>query len=98
MVIHMTASEYNLVKAFYSVNETTELLSISRTSLYELVKRRELTPAKLGKKTLFYATDLAALLTKLREPEAIAHLQGQSEPQWPEQCRAASMRAAHADQ
>ncbi len=46
------------------------MLSIGRTSLYDLVKRGELKPAKLGKKTLFYATDLAALLTKLREPKA----------------------------
>jgi hypothetical protein len=44
------------------------LLSIGRTSLYAAVKRGELTPVKFGKKTLFYAVDLAAFLTKLRDP------------------------------
>jgi excisionase family DNA binding protein len=79
MVTDMTPSEYGLVKALYGVNETMVLLSIGRTSLYELVKRGELKPAKLGKKTLFYATDLAALLTKLREPNAVPQLRGTSE-------------------
>jgi excisionase family DNA binding protein len=59
--------EYGLVKVAYSVNETLNLLSIGRTSLYKLVARGVLRPAKLGKKTLFYASDIAALLTKLRE-------------------------------
>ena len=79
MVSHMTPSEYGLVKALYGVNETMALLSIGRTSLYELVKRGELKPAKLGKKTLFYASDLAALLAKLRQPKAVPQLQGTSE-------------------
>jgi Helix-turn-helix domain len=55
------------VKAAYGVNETLDLLSIGRTSLYAAVKRGELTPVKFGKKTLFYAVDIAAFLTKLRE-------------------------------
>lgn len=55
------------VKAAYGVNETLDLLSIGRTSLYAAVKRGELTPVKFGKKTLFCAVDLAAFLTKLRE-------------------------------
>ena len=42
------------------------MLSIGRTLLYKLVKRGELTPAKVGTKTLFYASDLAALLTRLQ--------------------------------
>jgi hypothetical protein len=54
-----------LVKAAYIVGETLEILSIGRTSLYDLVKRGELRPAKLGKKTLFLANDLAAFLTRL---------------------------------
>ena len=58
---------FGLVKAAYSVNETLEVLSIGRTSLYRLVKERALKPAKLGKKTLFCASDIAALLAKLRE-------------------------------
>jgi excisionase family DNA binding protein len=56
------------VKAAYSVNETLTLLSIGRTSLYRLVKCGELRPGKLGKKTLFYASDLAALLERIRQP------------------------------
>src|SRR5260370_42214233 len=64
----MTPADYGLAKAAYSVNETLTLLSIGRTSLYQLVQRGDLKPAKLGKKTLFYAADIAALLMKLREP------------------------------
>lgn len=55
------------VKAAYGVNETLDLLSIGRTSLYAAVKRGELTPVKLGKKTLFYAVDLAAFLMRLKQ-------------------------------
>jgi hypothetical protein len=55
------------LKAAYGVNETLDLLSIGRTSLYAAVKRGELTPVKFRKKTLFYAVDLAAFLTKLKE-------------------------------
>ena len=58
---------FGLTKAAYSVNETLDLLSIGRTSLYKLVNGGALKPAKLGKKTLFYAPDIAALLTKLQE-------------------------------
>jgi excisionase family DNA binding protein len=65
-VLHMTTpGEYGFTKACYSVNETLTVLSIGRTLLYKLVKRGELRPAKLGTKTLFYASDLAALLTSL---------------------------------
>ena len=56
-----------LTKAAYSVNETLNVLSIGRTSLYKLVNGGALRPAKLGKKTLFCAADIAAFLTKLRE-------------------------------
>jgi predicted DNA-binding transcriptional regulator AlpA len=66
----MAPQDYGLTKAAYSVNETLTLLSIGRTSLYQLVQTGDLKPGKLGKKTLFYAADIAALLTKLREPKA----------------------------
>jgi excisionase family DNA binding protein len=62
----MDAQEFGLTKAAYSVNEALTLLSIGRTSLYRLVQVGELRAAKLGKKTLFTAPDLAKLLTKLR--------------------------------
>jgi predicted DNA-binding transcriptional regulator AlpA len=58
---------FGLTKAAYSVNETLDLLSIGRTSLYKLVSCGALRPAKLGKKTLFFASDIAAFLTKLKE-------------------------------
>jgi predicted DNA-binding transcriptional regulator AlpA len=58
---------FGLNKAAYSVNETLALLSIGRTSLYKLVNSGALKPAKLGKKTLFYAPDIAALLIRLQE-------------------------------
>jgi excisionase family DNA binding protein len=64
----MTPQDFGFTKVCYSVNETMQLLSISRWTLYDRVKRGELKPAKLGKKTLFYASDLAAFLAKLREP------------------------------
>jgi excisionase family DNA binding protein len=63
----MTPQDLGLMKVCYSVNETLKLLSISRWTLYDRVKRGELKPVKLGKKALFYATDLAAFLVKLRE-------------------------------
>jgi excisionase family DNA binding protein len=58
--------DYGLTKAAYSVNETLAMLSIGRTSLYSLIRRKELQAVKLGKKTLFCASDLAGLLAKLR--------------------------------
>jgi hypothetical protein len=57
---------FGLTKAAYSVNETLELLSIGRTSLYDLISQDLLRPIKIGRKTLLGADDLAALLIKLR--------------------------------
>jgi excisionase family DNA binding protein len=57
---------FGLTKAAYSVNDTIDLLSIGRTTFYALVGRGDLKITKLGKKSLVYATDIAALLTKLR--------------------------------
>jgi excisionase family DNA binding protein len=64
---------FGLVKAAYGVGETLDLLSIGRSSLYAAVKRGELKRVKFGKKTLFYAADLAAFLARLRrlsDPDA----------------------------
>ncbi|MBR1279096.1 helix-turn-helix domain-containing protein [Bradyrhizobium sp. AUGA SZCCT0283] len=63
---HTDPRAFGLTKVAYGVGETIELLSIGRTSLYAAVKRGELTPIKFGKKTLFYAMDLAAFLTRLK--------------------------------
>jgi hypothetical protein len=61
---------FGLTKAAYSVNETLEILSLGRTSLYRAVKSGDLTPAKFGKKTLFLAPNLASFLSKLHEAAA----------------------------
>jgi excisionase family DNA binding protein len=58
---------FGLTKAAYTVGETLNLLSIGRTSLYAAVKQGHLHPVKFGRKTLFYATDLAAFLKMLKE-------------------------------
>ena len=57
---------FGLAKAAYGVGETLDLLSIGRTALYAAVKRGDLKRVKFGKKTLFYAADLAAFLARLR--------------------------------
>lgn len=57
---------FGLAKAAYGVGETLDLLSIGRTSLYAAVKRGDLKRVKFGKKTLFYAADLAAFLARLK--------------------------------
>lgn len=65
---------FGLTKVAYGVDETLDLLSIGRTALYAAVKRGDLKRVKFGKKTLFYAADLASFLTKLgRLSEADAH-------------------------
>jgi excisionase family DNA binding protein len=60
---------FGLTKTAYSVSHTLDLLSIGRTTFYALVGRGELKITKLGRKSLVYATDIAALLTKLRSTE-----------------------------
>jgi excisionase family DNA binding protein len=57
---------FGLVKAAYTVTETLEILSIGRTSLYAVVKRGHLHPVKFGRKTLFYAIELASFLKVLQ--------------------------------
>jgi excisionase family DNA binding protein len=65
---------FGLAKAAYTVSEALDLLNIGRTSLYAAVKRGDLKRVKFGKKTLFYAADLAAFLARLRPlSEADAH-------------------------
>jgi excisionase family DNA binding protein len=72
--IQLTPRAFGLSKAAYGVGETLDLLSIGRTSLYEAIKRGDLKRVKFGKKTLFYASDLASFLTEIgRLSEADAH-------------------------
>jgi hypothetical protein len=58
---------FGFAKAAYTVAETLIILSISRTALYAAIKAGQLRPAKQGRKTLFFAPDLAAFLLSLRE-------------------------------
>ncbi|HTO67428.1 MAG TPA: helix-turn-helix domain-containing protein [Bradyrhizobium sp.] len=60
-------SAFGFTKVAYAVDETLELLSIGRTALYAAIKRGDLKRVKFGKKTLFYAADLAAFLARLRD-------------------------------
>ena len=71
-------SALGFAKVAYAVDETLELLSIGRTALYAAVKRGDLKRVKFGKKTLFYATDLAAFLVRLRHLSATDESPGQS--------------------
>jgi excisionase family DNA binding protein len=57
---------FGLQKAAYSLIEAAKVLSISRSSVYELVKRGELKPVKFGAKPLFLAPDLTRFLNRLR--------------------------------
>ena len=49
----------------YEVPELTHLFKVSRTSIYEAIKKRQLVATKLGRRTLFKAADLAAYLDTL---------------------------------
>jgi hypothetical protein len=67
----MHPHEYGLIKARYSVNETLEVLSTSRATLYgRLVADGSLAPVKEGKRTFFLACDLAGYLDRLRSAAA----------------------------
>jgi hypothetical protein len=59
-------SALGFTKVAYAVGETLGLLSIGRIALYAAVKRGDLKRVKFGKKALFFATDLAAFLARLR--------------------------------
>jgi hypothetical protein len=69
---------FGLFKAAYSVEEVLEILSIGRTSLYKLVDAGHLHPAKLFKKTLFIADDLALFLIRLRQANGGGSVLGKS--------------------
>jgi len=57
---------FGLRRAAYSVNETLEILSLGRTSLYALVRAGKLEPRKIGRKTLFLAPDITRFLLELQ--------------------------------
>ena len=45
-------------KLAYSIAEACELTSVGRTKLYQAISAGELTPRKVGRKTLLLAEDL----------------------------------------
>lgn len=59
------ARALGFVKVAYSVEEACDVLSIGRSSLYAAMKRGELKPVKVGRKTLLLAGDLTAFLMRL---------------------------------
>ena len=68
---------FGLFKAVYGIREAVEALSIGRTSLYSAMNRGELRAVKFGKKTLFYAADLAIFLAKLKSGSLRSGTHGQ---------------------
>jgi len=61
---------YGLKQAAYSVREAMALLSLGRTSIYQLIKSGDLKPTKYGRRTLFLAPDVADFLFRLQNGEA----------------------------
>lgn len=51
-------------KLSYSINEAVEASGIGRTTIYKLIEAGELTPVKIGKRTLIRRCDLEALLER----------------------------------
>jgi excisionase family DNA binding protein len=56
---------FSLKKAAYSLNELTEVTSLCRTKIFELVKSGRLRATKCGRRTLFLATDISDFLSRL---------------------------------
>jgi excisionase family DNA binding protein len=57
--------DYGLQKAAYTVRETENLLSVSHTTIYELIKNNRLKATKLSSKTLILSTDIVDFLSSL---------------------------------
>jgi excisionase family DNA binding protein len=62
--------------AFLSVNETLNLLHISRTQLYRLFKDETIKPVKRGGSTLVHRDDLERYVSELRAGEGAARVDG----------------------
>lgn len=46
----------------YSINDAALVSGLGRTTIYELIKRKELVPFKVGSRTLIRHSDLQALV------------------------------------
>lgn len=53
-------------KITYTMKEATAATGISRTTLYALIKAGELSPVKIGTRTLLRHADLEALVDRKR--------------------------------
>lgn len=62
----MHPSAYNITKIAYSVNELREVVPLGRTRIYELVAAGLLKATKVGRRTMFLAPDVVALLITLQ--------------------------------
>lgn len=52
-------------KSAYTVTETMREIGIGRSKLYSEIKAGQITPRKIGKKTIFLAKDIEAYLEAL---------------------------------
>ncbi len=55
------------MEKLHSIKETLQILSISRTNLYNLVKAGKIVPVKLGKRTLFTEDELTRFIGALKK-------------------------------
>ncbi|MDP9412724.1 MAG: helix-turn-helix domain-containing protein [Pseudomonadota bacterium] len=51
-------------KISYTVNEAADACGLGRTTLYKLISEGELTPIKIGARTLIRRVDLEAMLAR----------------------------------
>lgn len=51
-------------KISYSIKQAAAVSGLGRTTLYELIKAKELAPVKIGVRTLIRRVDLEALLER----------------------------------
>lgn len=59
-----------MVKAYGTLLEAVEYSGMSRTAIYDALKRGDLTARKAGRRTLISFTDLEAYLTSLPNYQA----------------------------
>ncbi|MEO6610506.1 MAG: helix-turn-helix domain-containing protein [Aestuariivirga sp.] len=62
----------NLFRIFVPPSEAAHMLSISRASLYAMIKRKELRITKLGRRSLIRVTDLLAFGTDASQTVGVA--------------------------
>lgn len=57
-------------KSAYTVNEVLNEIGIGRSKLYDEIKKGRITPRKIGKKTIFLATEIERYLESLPKTSA----------------------------